>query len=113
MAEEFTLDQGVGQSGAVHFDQRVVISLAERMQSASDQLLSGAGFPVDQHRGVQLRYELDLRQHAAKILRIPDDVPVVETLTDLLLKIDIFARQPRFGVFELGKSSPKLLRFLP
>ena len=55
VAEQFRLDQGLGQSGAIHDDQRPVPARGQMMQAFGDQLLAGAALADDEHRPVERR----------------------------------------------------------
>ena len=55
VAEQFGLQQGVGQPGTVDRDEGLVAPRAEVMSGAGHQLLSDAGFPGDKDGGVYPR----------------------------------------------------------
>ncbi len=55
VAEQFRLDQGLGQGGAVHRHQRPVPARREMVEALGDQLLAGAALADHQHRPVERR----------------------------------------------------------
>ena len=52
MAEQFALEQGGRQGGAVDFDQRPLPARAEVMDRPGHQLLAGPGLAQNEHGGV-------------------------------------------------------------
>ncbi len=62
VAEELALEQFARDRRAVDADQRPVAPLARLVDGARDQLLAGAGFAGDHHRGVGRRHQLHLPQ---------------------------------------------------
>ena len=55
VAEQFRLDQSLGQGRAVHDDQRPVPAGGQVVQALGDQLLAGAALADDEHRPVERR----------------------------------------------------------
>jgi hypothetical protein len=60
IAKEFGLDVRLGDGGAVQLDEDLVAALALGVDGASDQLLAGARFAVDEHPAVGGRHETNL-----------------------------------------------------
>ena len=52
VAEELAFDEVFGDGGAVHLHQGLVSAAAQGMQGPGHQLLTGAIFANDEHRGV-------------------------------------------------------------
>ena len=59
VTEQFALEQGVGNGGAVDRDVRRVGARAQLVERLGDELLAGAGLAADQHRRVGRRGVLD------------------------------------------------------
>ena len=64
VAEEFALEQAVGDAGRVHRDKGAGPAAAI-VDVMGQQFLAHAGFPEDQHRGVGRAYLAAVRQQAA------------------------------------------------
>src|SRR5208282_6386170 len=60
MAEELRFDEFFRDSRAIHFDKRVRGARALRVKGASDELLAGAAFAVDQNTAIRRRRERNL-----------------------------------------------------
>ena len=65
MAEQFGFQQVLGQGGAVDRDQGLARAGAGTVDGAGHQLLAGAGFPGDEHRGLGGRHGGDDLAHGA------------------------------------------------
>jgi hypothetical protein len=90
VAEELALEETLGEGAAVDGHERMVAPTAHRVGGSRDQLLSGSGFPLDEHRArggsdprddpVHIEHALRRAHHAADpggILRVlVDDRPV-------------------------------------
>ena len=61
--EQFALDEARRDGAAVHFHERAVLARAAVVDGPGDELLAGASFPRDQHRGINAGNLLDLPQH--------------------------------------------------
>ena len=59
VAEDFAFDQRFRNGGAVDGDERLALARAELVDGARHQLLAGAAFAGDQHRGGAGRHHLD------------------------------------------------------
>ena len=73
------------------------------MDGAGDQLLSRAGLPEDQHRGVRGRHLFHLQQHPPDRLRLPDDLLVGLFDLDLVAQVVILRLEPVRQLFYLGQ----------
>ncbi len=76
MAEQLTLQQVVSQGGAVDRHHRFIGTLARFVNGSGGQLLTGAAFTANQHRG---RGRTDLLNHVQDslgVLIIADDAGV-------------------------------------
>ena len=74
MAEEFRLDQVLGDGRHVQRDELILLAGAVAMQRMRHQLLSRAGFSIDQHRDVRLRESTDCAENLLHGRRFADDV---------------------------------------
>ncbi len=59
-AEQFTFHQGCWQSGAIDDNHRSLAAVAAQVDGLGKQLLSGPGFPLNQHRASSLGNLIDL-----------------------------------------------------
>jgi len=73
VSEKFTLQEAVGQGGAVHRDQWLVGALAGLVNGAGGQFLAGAAFPADQYRGRRWPNLLDQVENALGARIVADD----------------------------------------
>ena len=60
---------------------------------ARDQFLAGAGFAVDQHRGIGGRDGLHLLQHAAQRLALADDLFELQLAADFVFEVQLLLRE--------------------
>src|SRR5579864_752527 len=90
VAEHFALKQSGGDGGAVQFDERPVATAAELMNGARHQLLAGAGFTLDQNRGIGRRGGPDLFEHLAQRGAVADDFVEPELAADFFLQVNLF-----------------------
>lgn len=74
MTEELALDEGGGESGAVHLDEDAIAPGALRVDRLSHQLLTCPRFAQDEHGGVRGRHPLHLEQDAPQGDALADDV---------------------------------------
>ncbi|MCY1419192.1 hypothetical protein D9M71_347750 [compost metagenome] len=72
MAEQFRLEQGFRQRGAVQAHERLVGARRVVVDGAGDQLLAGAGLAEHQHRAVPLADPAHLVEHPAHRRRVAD-----------------------------------------
>ena len=63
VAEHFAFQQAGGNGGAVELDEGGLPPRAQVVDGARQQFLAGAGFAVDQHRGIGGRHRLHLLQN--------------------------------------------------
>jgi hypothetical protein len=80
VAEEFALDEAVGDRAAVHRKERRIPPRAEMMDGARGQLLSGARLTGDEHRNVQRRHLTDQLQRALKAGGVANEIEAGERL---------------------------------
>src|SRR5262245_60336026 len=76
MAEQLAFHEPFGDGGAIERDQRPVASRAVAMNRAGNELLAGAAFAHDADVGVAPRDLVDLGEHLAELLGLPDDAGV-------------------------------------
>src|SRR5690606_22305287 len=62
MPEQFALNQGFAQGGAIQGTERSVPTRAERMDMSGNQFLAGAGFTDDEDGGIARRDAFDVLQ---------------------------------------------------
>ena len=65
MPKEFTLQQGLGQGATVNGHKGPIGPRALLVNGPGNQLLARARFPLDQHRAVAGRHQLDLAKEGA------------------------------------------------
>src|SRR3954471_7029269 len=109
VAEQRALDQSFGKRGAVQLDEWSVAPVALGVNRAREQLLAGAGFAFEQHRGARRRGGGDRLQHAADRRAIADDLPLVAILHHLFAKPLILLSQTN-DLERLVHSKLELLR---
>ncbi len=63
VAKQFALQQRGGNRGAVQGDEWTIAPLAGGVDGARDQLFSGSGFALDEHRGIGGRNQLELLEN--------------------------------------------------
>jgi hypothetical protein len=73
VAEQFALEQRLGNGGAVDLDEGRVAARAGQVQRAGEQLLAGAAFTQQQHRGRGRRHTLQFAQCTQQRRRGADD----------------------------------------
>ena len=66
--EQLAREQRIGESGAVHGEERGVPACARLVYCAGDELLAGSGFAFDEHRRVDMTHVL------YESVRVPDGV---------------------------------------
>ena len=94
MAKQLALQEARGDGRTVQFDEGAALARAEVVNRAGDQLLTGAGFAPNEHRGACGSDRLHLMERTAEGGAIPDDLPEVVLGADLLLQVGV-----RFGEF--------------
>ena len=62
VAEELTLEQGVGHGGAIDLNHRPLMTAAVFVNRTSHQFLAGAGFAMDENGGVGVSHLIDQAQ---------------------------------------------------
>ena len=72
VAEDFVLEQRLGNSGAVDGNERMPAAAAEVVDGLGDELFAGAGLSVDEHRRRRRGSLLDDAIHLAQGRRIAD-----------------------------------------
>src|ERR1700691_45966 len=90
MPEEFAFQQSGGDGGAVQFDKRIGLTLAEIMDSPGYQLLARAGLPMNQYRGPRRGYCLDLAQDTPQHRAVADDLLKIHFAADFIFEIELF-----------------------
>ena len=93
VAEEGRLDQALGERGAVELDKRFVTTVALVVNGAGEQLLSGARFTLQQHRGAGRSGHGNRLQDPPNRRRVADDLPFVPELHHFLAERLVFAPQ--------------------
>src|ERR1700757_4432599 len=73
MAKEFALEEAVGNSTAIHFDERTVFSRAVFINGAGNKFFASATFSRNEHRRAGGRDELNLLKDFLEPLGLPDD----------------------------------------
>ena len=103
MAEQFALQEGVGQGGAIHFHEIAVTPGAVAVNGLRDELLPGAGFAYDEDRRVGPRHLLDGVEDflhdpgiahdpggsraAPQVVHLLNEAPVFQSALDLHLQL--------------------------
>ena len=90
VAEEFAFDQAGGDGGAVQFHEGRVGAAGEAMDGAGDQFFAGAGFTLNQDRGIGGCGGLNLLEDAAKGGAGADDFIEAVFAADFLFEINFF-----------------------
>src|SRR4029077_12822711 len=85
VAKQLALQQSSGDGRTIQFDKGTALPRAQVVNGAGDQLLAGAGFAPNEHRGASGGDRLYLTENAAEGSAIPDDLPEVVLGADLLL----------------------------
>ena len=75
VAEEFALDQFLGDRGAVHLDECAAAAAREAVHAAGDELLAGPVFAGDQDTALGSGGKLQVAAQSAHRLGIADQVP--------------------------------------
>ena len=75
MTEKLALDQSLGNRRAVDLDEGLIQSLAVEENFIRDQLLAGAIFATDHHRGIRAADPLDQLFQTNDHWAFPDDFP--------------------------------------
>ena len=97
MAKQVAFQQPGGHRRAVHFDHPPAIAAAQIMNSAGNQLLTGAGFAEDQHRAVAVRHHLHLLEHAVHRLAAANDFAKLALhVVELFGQGEVLIDQPLF-----------------
>ena len=73
-AEQQAFQNGLRQRGAVDGHERLILAVAGVVNGGHHQLLAGARFTVDQHRGAAVGNALDEAAHLLYLRRLPHDV---------------------------------------
>src|SRR5258708_15087765 len=90
VAEEFTLDQVLGNRGAVDLDKSLVASQALRVNGVRHQFLTGPGFTINQDTTVGGRHQANLLAQGLHGNAVAHD----HTLRmELLFQVDVLAAQ--------------------
>ena len=63
MAEQFALQQALGNGGAVHLDVLTFPAIGKKVQAGGNQLLAGATFADDEHGFAQRGDQRDVLQY--------------------------------------------------
>jgi hypothetical protein len=92
VAIQFALQEARGDGRTVQLDEGAALARAQVVNGAGDQLLAGAGFAPNEHRGACGGDRLHLMENAAEGGAIPDDLPEVVVGADFLLQVGV-----RFG----------------
>ena len=100
VAEELALDKARRKGRAVDFDQWLVLAMAGRMDGPGDELLAGAGFARNEHRGVGWPNRANVIEHGGQRGATADDLVEVERRLDFFLEIGILLLQ--LFAFALG-----------
>ena len=94
VAEELRFDQRIRQRAAAHLDERLLRPRGVVVNRARDELLAGAGFPAQQHRGARPRHLGHLLVDALHRAAVADDAGKVVALAELLLQVRVLVDQP-------------------
>ena len=92
VTEQLGLEQGLGNRGAVHLDERHGALRAAVVDGAGDELLARAGLAEDQHRALGLGDQLGAADHFFHGAAAPDDAVVIELLVALRDEIPVSVR---------------------
>src|ERR1700722_3838213 len=86
MSEEFTVDEVLGNRGAVHLDEHFALARTLHVNRMRDEFLAGTGFAINQHTTVGGRHERNLLAQRLHRNDVADD----HTLSlELLAKIEV------------------------
>ena len=93
MSEELALDQVSGNGAAVHRDENLISAFAFPVNEARNQFFSGAGFTLDENRGLGSCHTAQKTQDVVHLNAAVDDLAGRNTLFDLLPEDDVFGLQ--------------------
>src|SRR5438445_514215 len=74
VAEALALEESLRQRGAVHGHERLVRPSARPVDAPRDELLPGAGLPLDEHRDRRQRRAFHQVEHLGHRRAVPDDL---------------------------------------
>ena len=74
VAEELALEDALGERRTVDRHEEPVAPVARRVDGARDELLAGAGFALDEHRGGRRRHPRDQREDVPNRGAVADDL---------------------------------------
>ena len=94
MAEPLALEESRGRRRAVDRDQRPGPALTHRVNRPRDQLLARSGFAEQKDSGVGGGHVAHPGQHPLKRLALADNLFEVLRASDLVLEVDVLAREP-------------------
>ncbi len=100
MAEEFAFQQTGGNGGAVEFDEGGLLARAEVVDGARQQFLAGAGFAVDQHRGIGGRHGFQLLERGFQSAALAHNLLEAVVGADLVFQVDLFLFQALIELFD-------------
>ena len=93
MAEQRTLDEAFGKSGAIQLDEGPIAPVARVVNRAREQLLARSGFSFEQDGGASRRRRRDGLQEATDLDALTDDRALVAELHDFAPQRIVLAAQ--------------------
>ena len=87
VSEQLAFQEVLGETRAVHDDERVVFARAIVVDGAGDELLAGARLPRDQDGAVDIRGDPHQIEHVPHRLAAADDIAEAVVLLDLPLQL--------------------------
>ena len=100
VAEHLAFQQAGGNGGAIQLDEGALAARAEVVDGARQQFLAGAGFAVDQHRGIGGRDGLHLLQNGLQRAALADDLLEAVVGADFVFEVDLLFRQARVQLLD-------------
>src|SRR5260370_6724548 len=104
VSEQFAFQQSGRNGRAVELDESIGLACAQVVDRARDQFLAGAGFSIDEDRGISGCYGFDLLQHAAQRLTSADDLFKLQLAADFVFEVQLFLSKL---VLEIGDFSER------
>src|SRR5690348_14527875 len=100
VAEHLALEKACRDGGAVEFDEGGLAARAEIVDGARQQFLAGAGFAVNQNRGVGGGDGFDLFEYGLQRGSLSDDFLEAMVGADLAFQVDFLFRQSRVQLLD-------------
>src|ERR1035438_6297335 len=100
VAEHLTLQQAGGNGGAVELDEGALAARAQVVDGTGEEFLAGAGFAVDEDRGIGGRDGFHLLQDSIQGAAAADDFLEAMVGADFVFEVNLLFRQARVEFFD-------------